>query len=424
METLKGFRNYFATEAEPGSLPQGQNSPKVPVRGLIPEQISGSAFTRERHDNLRTWFYRIHPSTFHLSYEPYSQPLWVSGSERQEPTPPQQFRWGPLETPTRDCDFVDGVRSMVTTQTDYGAMVHHYHLNQGMADRYFYNADGELMIIPEQGSLQLKTEMGILHVEPLEIAVIPRGIKFQVNPQQAGWARGYLGENTGEPFKLPNLGPLGANGLANPRDFLSPVAAFETKGTCQVIAKFSGNFWSYQQDHSPLDVVAWHGNYAPYKYDLRAFNTMGTVSFDHPDPSIYTVLTSASNTPGVANLDFVIFPPRWLVGEHTFRPPYYHRNIMSEYMGLIQGSYDAKQGGFVPGGASLHNRMSAHGPDTATFEKAINNPEDPQKISETMAFMFETCHVFHPTKWAMQTSARDKSYTDCWQNFKPLYRSQ
>ncbi len=424
MEYLTGFGNHFETEAEAGSLPQGRNSPKIPVRGLVPEQISGSAFTRERHQNLRSWMYRIHPSTFHGESTPYEQKLWTSKLQSEAPTPPTQFRWQPLEVPKQDCDFIDGVRTMATTNTPTGAMAHHYFLNKVMGDRYFYNADGELILIPEQGKLQVSTEMGILEVEPQEIVVIPRGIKFQVNPLGSGWSRGYLGENTGEPLSLPNLGPLGANALANPRDFHYPVAQFERKKNCQIIAKFGHHFWSYEQDHSPLDVVAWHGNYAPYKYDLRRFNTMGTVSYDHPDPSIYTVLTSASTVPGVANLDFVIFPPRWLVAENTFRPPYYHRNIMSEYMGLIHGAYDAKQGGFVPGGASLHNCMSAHGPDTATFEKAIENTEDPQKIADTMAFMFESCHVFHPTNFALNTAARDKDYTGCWQNFKPLYRSQ
>lgn len=423
MEYLSGFGNHFESEAEAGCLPQGQNSPKVPLQGLIPEQLTGSAFTRERHQNLRTWLYRIHPSTYHGEYRPFGQTQWVSALGETH-TPPTQMRWQPLPEPKNDCDFVEGVQTMVTTNTPAGAMAHHYHLNKAMGDRYFYNADGDILFVPEIGSLEIRTEVGVLNIEPLEIAVVPRGMKFQVNPKSSGWCRGYLAENTGHPFILPNLGPLGANALANPRDFLAPMAAYENKSSCEIVAKFGHKFWSYEQDHSPLDVVAWHGNYTAYKYDLRRFNTMGTVSYDHPDPSIYTVLTSPSGTPGVANLDFVIFPPRWLVGENTFRPPYYHRNVMSEYMGLIHGAYDAKQGGFVPGGASLHNCMSAHGPDTATFEKAIENTEDPQKIADTMAFMFESCHVFHTTDFALNTSARDKDYTQCWQNFKPLFRGR
>lgn len=425
MEYLSGFGNHFESEAERGALPLGQNSPKQPIMGLIPEQISGSAFTRDRHQNLRSWFYRIHPSTYHGAYQSFSQNTWTSHLSEVN-TPPSQFRWLPLEAPAKDCDFVEGVRTMVTTNTSGGAMAHHYHLNKGMGDRYFYNADGDLIFLPEVGRLEIRTEMGVLELEPQEIAVIPRGVKFQVNPHSSskGWCRGYLGENTGLPFVLPNLGPLGANALANPRDFLTPTASYETKGSCEVVAKFAHRFWSYAQNHSPLDVVAWHGNYAPYKYDLRRFNTMGTVSYDHPDPSIYTVLTSPTSINGVANMDFVIFPPRWLVGEHTFRPPYYHRNVMSEYMGLIHGKYDAKQGGFVPGGASLHNCMSAHGPDTNTFQKAIENPEVPQKVEDTMAFMFESCHVFHPTPFALNTASRDLEYQNCWQNFKPLFRGE
>jgi homogentisate 1,2-dioxygenase len=311
---------------------------------------------------------------------------------------------------------------MAVTESAAGVGVHHYFCNKAMGDRYFMNADAEMIILPEQGGLHFFTEMGEIQVEPQEIVVIPRGVKFQVEPTGAGWSRGYMGENKGHPLILPNLGPLGANALANPRDFLFPVAAYQNKRqTSEIIVKFTGGFWRYEQGHSPLDVVAWHGNYAPYKYDLRRFNTMGTISYDHPDPSIFTVLTSPSATPGTANMDFVIFPPCWLVGENTFRPPYYHRNVMSEYMGLLHGVYDAKQGGFVPGGASLHNRMTAHGPDTETFYKGIENSEEPQKVDDTMAFMFESCHVFHPTDFALQSPSLEKTYQQCWQNFKPLF---
>jgi homogentisate 1,2-dioxygenase len=422
MNYLSGFANHFESEAIKGALPKGQNSPKVPIMGLISEQISGSSFTMDRHHNLRSWFYRIHPSTFHNHYQKYEQKNWCSFVKEPQSTSPARLRWSALKNPKNDCDFIDGVKTMAATFEKPGAVVNHYQLNKSMGDRYFYDADGELLIVPEKGRLELKTEFGILNIEPQEIAVIPRGVKFQINPLDQGWCRGYLCENTGRPLTLPNLGPLGSNALANPRDFKSPTASYEEKNkTCQVIAKFSHGFWLYEQSHSPLDVVAWYGNYVPYKYDLRMFNTMGTVSFDHPDPSIYTVLTSPSFVEGTANLDFVIFPPRWLVGENTFRPPYFHRNVMSEYMGLIFGEYDAKAQGFEMGGASLHNSMSAHGPDTETFNKAIKNSEAPQKISNTMAFMFETCHIFHPTKLAMDLEERQKNYTDCWQNFKPLF---
>ena len=423
MEYQSGFANHFETEALQGSLPQGQNSPKVPLKGLVPEQLTGSAFTMDRAQNLRSWLYRIRPATLHEPYEAYSQTSWKTQVESPHLSNPGQMRWQPMEKPQSDCDFVDGIVTMVATAEKPGCAVHHYGFNKNMDSKFFYNADGELLIIPEKGSLKVRTEMGDLEVEPQEIVIIPRGIKFQVLSQGNDWCRGYVGENTGHPFILPNLGPLGANALAIPRDFKYPVATYENKeGEYEVVAKFNHGFWKYRQGHSPLDVVAWHGNYAPYKYDLRKFNTMGTVSYDHPDPSIYTVLTSPSAIPGQANIDFVIFPPRWLVGENTFKPPYYHRNIMSEYMGLIHGDYDAKKGGFVPGGSSLHNRMSAHGPDTNVFNTAIQATEEPYKVKDTMAFMFETCHIYHPTESALKSSTLEKDYWKCWQGFKPLFK--
>ncbi len=423
-ELLNGFGNNFESEAIEGSLPRGQNSPKQPLMGLVPEQLSGSAFTVQRHRNLKSWLYRIHPSTLHGPYKSYPASYWLSDAALTSPTSPAQMRWLPLEKPKSSRDFIDGVTTMVTTQSVPFVASHHYQFNLTMGERFFCNADAELIFIPQVGGVVLKTEMGVLKISPQEIAVIPRGVKFQVEPQtQNTWVTGYLGENSGHPLTLPELGPLGANGLAHARDFIYPHAQFEfSEGSFELITKLNHLFWSCELKHSPLDVVAWHGNYAPYKYDLRKFNTMGTVSFDHPDPSIYTVLTSPSASPGVAHLDFVIFPPRWLVAENTFRPPYYHRNVMSEYMGLIHGVYDAKQGGFLPGGASLHNCMTAHGPDTQTFIKGIENSETPQKINDTMAFMFETCHLFRPTQAALESKSFDKTYTDCWQNFKPLFR--
>ena len=284
--------------------------------------------------------------------------------------------------------------------------------------RFFYDADGELLIVPQQGTLTLATELGRLEVAPGEIAVMPRGVKFRVELQAAN-ARGYVCENYGAPFRLPELGPIGSNGLANPRDFLAPVAAFEDRDApTEVIAKFAGHLWSAQFDHSPLDVVAWHGNYYPYKYDLARFNAMNTVSFDHPDPSIFTVLTSPSDTPGTANVDFVIFPPRWLVAEHTFRPPYFHRNVMSEFMGLVKGEYDAKEGGFVPGGASLHNAMSAHGPDRASYDKAVAAQLGPQYLANTLAFMFESRYFFEPTAFALAAPSLDRDYDAAWSGFE------
>ncbi|MEO1575391.1 MAG: homogentisate 1,2-dioxygenase domain-containing protein, partial [Pseudomonadota bacterium] len=258
------------------------------------------------------------------------------------------------------------------------------------------------------------TEAGLVAVGPGEIAVVPRGMKFSVALPD-GPSRGYICENFGALFELPELGPMGSNGLANPRDFLSPVAHYEDRaGDFELVFKTLGHFFRADLSHSPLDVVAWHGSYAPYKYDLNHFNTIGSISFDHPDPSIFTVLTSQTDTPGVANCDFVIFPPRWLVAEDTFRPPWFHRNVMSEFMGLIYGEYDAKPDGFLPGGMSLHNAMSPHGPSAEAFDKATASDLAPQKLDDTMAFMFESFMRILPTPYAMALPERQPDYRDCW----------
>ena len=431
-----GFGNEFATEAVEGALPVGQNSPQKAPLGLYAEQLSGTAFTVPRAGNKRTWTYRIRPSVMHKPFEQIDNKLFKSSFD-EVVTTPNQFRWDPLPIPTSRVDFIDGITTIagngdVFAQT--GIAVHIYACNKGMGNRYFYNADGEMLIVPEMGGLTIFTELGVIEVSPGEVCCLPRGHKFKVeigdseNPQSAirnpqSAARGYICENYGQQLRLPDLGPIGANGLANSRDFETPVAWYEDReGTFEQVAKFGGNLWSCEIDHSPLDVVAWHGNYAPYRYDLRRFNTIGSISFDHPDPSIFTVLTSPSGEAGVANCDFVIFPDRWLVGEDTFRPPWYHRNTMSEYMGLIYGQYDAKEEGFVPGGGSLHNQMSAHGPDLDAFEKASNMELVPQKLSGTMAFMFESRHIIRPTKFAMETSQLQHEYFEVWQKLKKNFK--
>ncbi|HEY2846789.1 MAG TPA: homogentisate 1,2-dioxygenase [Pyrinomonadaceae bacterium] len=416
-----GFGNEFATEAIAGSLPGGRNSPQKAPLGLYAEQFSGTAFTVPRVHNKRTWTYRIRPSVTHRSFKQIDNKGWVSRFD--EPVTPNQLRWDAMPVPTEPTDFVDGVRMIAGNGDSFsqtGMAVHIYACNTGMGDRYFYNADGEMLIVPEMGRLGILTELGLLQVEPGSIAVIPRGLKFKVEPAPDDKeCRGYVCENYGQQFRLPDLGPIGANGLANSRDFETPVAWFEDKdGPHEIVAKFGGNLWSCEIDHSPLDVVAWHGNYAPYRYDLRRFNTIGSISFDHPDPSIFTVLTSPSDLAGTANCDFVIFPDRWLVGEDTFRPPWYHRNTMSEYMGLIYGQYDAKEEGFVPGGGSLHNQMSAHGPDQDAFDKASNAELKPQKLEGTMAFMFESRYIIRPTKFAMECPQLQRNYGDVWQGLR------
>ncbi len=419
-----GFGNEFATEAVEGALPIGRNSPQIAPLGLYAEQFSGTAFTAPRVFNRRTWTYRIRPSVTHKPFARIDNNLLVSKFDALETTP-NQLRWNPLPMPESEKDFVDGLNTFAGNGdlfAQHGIGIHIFGCNKDMTDRFFYNADGEMLVVAEKNRVRFLTELGIIEICSGEICVIPRGLKFCVELPD-GAARGYICENYGQQFRLPDLGPIGANGLANPRDFETPVAWYEdVDGDCELVAKFGGSLWSCQIDHSPLDVVAWHGNYAPYKYDLRRFNTIGSISFDHPDPSIFTVLTSPSSEVGTANCDFVIFPDRWLVQENTFRPPWFHRNIMSEFMGLCFGQYDAKEEGFVAGGASLHNQMSAHGPDADAFEKASNAELKPQKLSGTMAFMFESRYVIRPTKFAMETAELQHEYFEVWQklpkNFK------
>ena len=421
-----GFANELATEAIAGTLPVGQNSPQRVAHGLYAEQISGTAFTAPRHLNRRSWLYRIRPAAMHQPFTHLQSGTFHNDFD-QVPVTPNQLRWDPLPFANEATDFVDGLVTMAGNggaAAQAGIGIHLYAANRSMQGRFFYDADGELLIVPQQGRLRIATELGVVEVEPQEIAVSPRGIRFRVDLQD-GHARGYVAENFGALLRLPELGPIGSNSLANARDFLAPVAAFEdVDGDFELVAKFQGRLWSARIDHSPLDVVGWHGNYAPYKYDLRRFNTIGSISYDHPDPSIFTVLTSASDTPGVANMDFVIFPPRWLVAERTFRPPWFHRNIASEFMGLVHGAYDAKAGGFVPGGASLHNSMSGHGPDAASFDKAsTSDTTRPDHIVDTMAFMFETRAVLRPTQQALESPQRQRDYFNCWQGLKKNFRA-
>lgn len=414
-----GFGSYIESEAEKGVLPQGRNSPQQPPKGLYPEQLSGSAFTMKRSENLRSWLYRLQPSVVQAPYKKYTQKYWQSVITDTENMGPDPMRWLPFKN-GKGVDFIDGIRTMAANAHSEGSAVHVYAFDKNMDRKYFYNADGELVIIPVDGTLSIKTELGAMIVDPVEIAVIPRGVKFKVDAVKSGaLCTGYVGENLGAPLRLPELGPIGSNGLANPRDFKFPTAAFETEqSACAMVAKFQGRFWVTELDHSPLDVVAWHGNYAPYKYNLADFNTIGTISYDHPDPSIFTVLTSPSAIPGRANMDFVIFPPRWLVGENTFRPPYYHRNVMNECMGLIKGVYDAKQEGFLPGGVSVHNCMVPHGPDADTFAKELKREDKPTKVADTMAFMFESSLVYNVSSFALREATIDNEYWKCWQGLK------
>ncbi|MDX2301107.1 MAG: homogentisate 1,2-dioxygenase, partial [Xanthomonadaceae bacterium] len=398
--------------------PDGQNSPQRCPYDLYAEQLSGTAFTAPRASNRRSWLYRIRPAAVHGPFSLIEAGAFHNRFDEQA-APPDQLRWSPQELPQARRDFLDGLFTMAGNggpAGQAGVGIHVYAANADMQDRWFYDADAELLIVPQQGRLRIATELGVLEVEPQEIALIPRGIRFAVSLPD-GAARGYVCENFGAALRLPDLGPIGSNGLANPRDFLAPRAAYEQReGAFELVAKFQGRLWRADIGHSPLDVVAWHGNYVPYKYDLRRFNTIGSISYDHPDPSIFLVLTSPTDTAGVGNLDFAIFPPRWLVAQHTFRPPWFHRNIASEFMGLVHGVYDAKAEGFVPGGCSLHNAMSGHGPDAATFEKATQaDLSRPDVIVDTMAFMFETRLVLNPTRQALEARSRQVDYQRCWE---------
>lgn len=414
-----GFGNEFATEARPGALPSVRNSPQHCPYGLYAEQISGTAFTAPRHVNRRSWLYRIRPAVVHEPFVPIDNGRLARGFDVTAASP-NQLRWSPLPVPDSPADFIEGLVTLGgngSAAAQCGCGIHWYVANRSMQDRFFYNSDGELLIVPQLGRLRLATELGILELEPLQIAVIPRGVRFCVELMDRQ-ARGYVCENYGAPFKLPELGPIGSNGLARSRDFESPTAWFEDRGgDFELVTKFLGSLWSARIDHSPLDVVAWHGNYAPYKYDLRRFNTIGSISYDHPDPSIFLVLQSPGDAPGVGAIDFVIFPPRWLTMIDTFRPPWFHRNVASEFMGLIEGIYDAKDAGFLPGGASLHNCMCGHGPDAATVEEASRTDTTrPEYLADTMAFMFETRCVICPTPVGLALPQLQQDYAQCWRS--------
>jgi len=417
---VPGFGNTHATEAKIGALPIGRNSPQKPAFGLYAEQLSGTSFTAPRHENRRSWLYRIRPSAAHPPYAPYDHARLFAPGTADDPLPPNRMRWSPLPMPDAATDLIDGMITMVANRDPAsleGVAVHIYRANRDMETRAFVNADGELLFIPQEGRLTLLTELGRIDIAPGEIALVPRGVRFRALLPD-GTARGYVAENHGSLFRLPELGPIGSNGLANVRDFLTPVAWYEDRDEpFELVQKYLGSLWMTTLDHSPLDVVAWHGNLAPWKYDLSRFNVMGTVSFDHPDPSIFTVLTSPSDVPGRANADFVIFPPRWMVAEDTFRPPWFHRNVMSECMGLIHGAYDAKAEGFAPGALSLHNLMSGHGPDVTSWKAASEAALKPHKIDGTMAFMVESCWPFRPTKYALEGDALQKDYDAAWGGF-------
>ncbi|MBI1219959.1 MAG: homogentisate 1,2-dioxygenase [Rhodobacteraceae bacterium] len=423
---MPGFGNDFETEALPGALPQGQNSPQKCNYGLYAEQLSGTAFTAPRGQNERTWCYRIRPSVKHTGrFARIEVPYWKTAPHvNDDLISLGQYRWDPVPHSAERLTWITGMRTMTTAgdvNTQVGMASHIYLVTASMADEYFFSADSELLVVPQEGRLRFCTELGVIDLEPKEIAILPRGLVYRVEVLE-GPARGFVCENYGQKFTLPGRGPIGANCLANPRDFKCPVAAFEDcEVRSRVVIKWCGQFHETFIDHSPLDVVAWHGNYAPLKYDLRTYSPVGAILFDHPDPSIFTVLTAPSGQEGTANIDFVLFRERWMVAEHSFRPPWYHKNIMSEMMGNIYGIYDAKPKGFVPGGMSLHNCMLPHGPDRQAFEGASNEVLKPVYQADTMQFMFETRFPQHLTEFAAQEAPLQDDYIDCWDSLEKKF---
>jgi homogentisate 1,2-dioxygenase len=421
---MPGFGNDFETEALPAALPQGQNSPQKCNYGLYAEQLSGTAFTRPKPE--RTWCYRIRPSVKHTSrFRKIEVPHWKSAPHvLADVISLGQYRWDPIPMPQTGLNWITGMHTVTTAgdvNTQTGMASHVYLITESMVDEYFYSADSELLVVPQSGRLRFCTELGVIDLEPKEIAILPRGMVYRVEVLE-GPCRGFVCENYGQTFELPNRGPIGANCMANPRDFKTPVAAFEDReAPSRVVIKWCGQFHETRIGHSPLDVVAWHGNYAPCKYDLRSYSPVGAILFDHPDPSIFTVLTAPSGHEGTANIDFVLFRERWMVAEHSFRPPWYHKNIMSELMGNIYGQYDAKPQGFQPGGLSLHNCMLPHGPDRNAFEGASNADLKAEKLDNTMSFMFETRFPQHLTEWAATSAPLQDDYLDCWTSLEKKF---
>ncbi|XP_020892522.1 homogentisate 1,2-dioxygenase [Exaiptasia diaphana] len=425
LKYMSGFGNEFASEALPGALPKGQNNPKKCPYGLYNEQLSGSAFTAPRKDNVRSWLYRIRPSVMHKPFEPLDEGI-VSSNWNEVPPNPNQMRWKPFDLPEEGStvDFVQGLKTICgagDTRSRHGIAVYVFSCNVSMNNKCLYSSDGDFLIVPQKGTLLVTTEFGKMQVKPTDICVIQLGVRFSVAVEEA--SRGYILEVFDGHFELPNLGPIGANCLANPRDFQTPVAWYENReADFTVVSKYQGKLFAASQNHSPFDVVAWHGNYAPYKYNLSDFVALNSVTKDHVDPSIFTVLTCQSNKPGTAIADFVIFPPRWSVAENTFRPPYYHRNCMSEFMGNIFGKYEAKEDGFLPGGASLHSMMTPHGPDRQCFEGASNADDKPVKIEGTLSFMFESSLSLAVTKWGLETCQKlQPEYYKIWQDLPKTF---
>eukprot|EP00550_Attheya_septentrionalis_P011516 CAMPEP_0198303206 /NCGR_PEP_ID=MMETSP1449-20131203/56767_1 /TAXON_ID=420275 /ORGANISM="Attheya septentrionalis, Strain CCMP2084" /LENGTH=538 /DNA_ID=CAMNT_0044005693 /DNA_START=55 /DNA_END=1671 /DNA_ORIENTATION=+ len=484
---LLGFGNSFESEALPNALPRGRNNPRNVPYHLYAEQLNGTAFTSPRSCNRRTWLYRTHPSV-HGTSSPLLPPDQLSHSKlfkgnnddndddddsvvhtiRNKPScfghcapqdltwDPNPMRWKPFSTNSssetaQDHDFVSGCHLLASRPEQVSIYVYAFGQNMTSSSssssstlpqmkkklqHHLYNSDGHFLIVPQGGpDLEIQTELGHLKVGHREIAVLPRGMMFSVNKgkregQDDDVARGYLLEVEEGHFQLPELGPIGSNGLVNVRDVCHPVASYDATPSTDdsqqqqqhvIWNKFGGQLFGRTQSHSPFNVVAWHGNYVPFKYDLNKFCAIGSVTYDHLDPSMYTVLTVPSHgEAGTALCDFVVFPSNRIMAtdSNTLRPPWFHRNVMTEFMGLLDGVYDAKQeDGFQPGGASLHSCMTPHGPDASSYQAAVTNPcTSPTALPPTagMAFMFETCHKLKLSPFSLSSPHRDLGYATCW----------
>ncbi|KIV84436.1 homogentisate 1,2-dioxygenase [Exophiala sideris] len=435
-EYMPGFNNTFESEAVPGTTPQGQNSPRCVRFGLYAEQMTASAFVAPRHHNKKAWLYRARPAVAHRGFTelpdnkdmeanflPMNPLVHIS---------PAQLAWLPFDIPSNGVDFVDGLHTIAGSgeptlreglatlikSTTLPSVTHVYLADKSMENRAFVNSDGDFLIVPQQGALNIQTEFGPLYVQPGEIVVIQRGQRFRISLE--GPSRGYILEIWGANFELPELGPLGANGLANARDFLCPKAQYSVteNDPWEIVYKLGGKFFKSTQSHCPFDVVAWHGNYVPYKYDLIKFVNVGSISVDHIDPSIFCVLTARSRDPDAPLADFLIFSPRWDVASHTYRPPYYHRNVASELMGLIYGEYGGRSDEFQPGGVSYECGMVPHGVAYEVRIKAASETEVPQmQISKgAVAFIFESSRPFTIADWAWNSTKKHEHEPKMWDN--------
>lgn len=414
-----GFGNEFATEAVAGALPVGQNSPQRPPLGLVSELVSGTAFVAPRALNRRSYLFRIRPSTNAHPLLPVSFPNFQTPPLAVDPQP-GAMRWSTLNDKIAGKDFLDGLLTHCgngSPRTQNGMAVHIYNASEPMTGRAFVNSDGEMLIIPQTGKLVITTELGIMDIQPGELALIPKGMKMKVDPV-SGPAYGFMCENYGLPFVLPDLGLIGSHGLANAIDFETPVAAFEdNEEPTELIQKFCGSFWETKLEYSVFDVVAWRGNWAPCKYDMMKFNTMGSISYDHPDPSIFCALTSSSDAVAGGNVDFMILPPRWIVAEHSFRPPGFHRNSVSEFLALVKGAHESRSSNFPPGSISLHNCWTPHGPDTETLEQARTAELQPQRVDDALVFMLETRFPLEMSSAAFESDKRQRDCTNGWAGF-------